>query len=120
MMWYEITGWPGYRINHRREVLSLKGEHPRTLKPGRAVTLRKDGRYVRVSVEELMRLAGLSAPLPPLQIHHEAARDCCDQGHLFTPENTMRRKGKHGDIRKCRRCHRDAVARWRAKKKLRD
>ncbi len=50
--------------------------------------------------------------------HHEAARDACDLGHEFTPENTMRRKGRNGNtIRKCKECHRITTARYRAKKK---
>jgi hypothetical protein len=119
-MWYEIPGWPGYRINHRREVMSLHGESPQILKPGDSVRLHRDGKYTKCQVIDLMKLAGISIPLPELQVapHHEAARDRCDQGHEFTPENTMHRKGRNGNtIRKCKRCHADAMARWRAKKK---
>lgn len=49
--------------------------------------------------------------------HNEASRDRCDQGHLFTPENTMRRKTRNGDVRKCRECHRITTARYRARKR---
>jgi len=50
--------------------------------------------------------------------HYEANRDCCDQGHEFTPENTMRRKARNGNIiRKCRECHRITTARYRARRK---
>lgn len=49
--------------------------------------------------------------------HFEASRPACDQGHEFTPENTMRRKTKNGDVRKCKECHRITTARYRAKKK---
>ena len=46
-----------------------------------------------------------------------ASRDRCAQGHEFTPENTMRRKGRNGNtIRKCKECHRIVTARYRAKK----
>jgi hypothetical protein len=48
---------------------------------------------------------------------YEALRDACDQGHLFTPENTMRRKTPNGDVRKCKECHRLSIARYRARKK---
>jgi hypothetical protein len=113
-MWYEIPGIPGYRVNLRREVLSLKGEEPRILKRGSRVKLRINGQYVTYPVTELMQRAGIAGVLQ-VQTHHEAARDRCDQGHEFTPENTMRRKGRNGNpIRKCRECHRLAVARWRA------
>lgn len=49
--------------------------------------------------------------------HPEASRTRCDQGHEFTPQNTMRRKTKHGDVRKCKECHRITMARYRARKK---
>lgn len=123
MIWYE-TGVAGYRINHRGEVLSVKGEDPMILKPrrcasGPTVTLRQDGRYVTYRVYDLMALAGLQVPHAAIEVrlHPEAARTHCDQGHLFTAENTMRRKGARGDIRKCRQCHNLAMARYRAKKK---
>lgn len=125
MMWYEIPGLSGYRINHRREVLSLKGEEPQVMKTrrtphGDTVMLRRDGKYVNCQVHDLMVAAGLQLPKPivPRSIHPEAARQCCDQGHEFTPENTMRRVCRGRVIRKCKHCHRDAVARCRAKKKV--
>lgn len=49
--------------------------------------------------------------------HFEASRTACDQGHEFTPANTMRRKTKNGDVRKCKECHRITTARYRARKK---
>lgn len=49
-------------------------------------------------------------------VHPMASRDSCVNGHEFTPENTMRRKTKNGDVRKCKECHRLAVARYRARK----
>jgi hypothetical protein len=52
--------------------------------------------------------------------HHsvtEANRTECDSGHEFTPQNTMRRKGKYGDVRKCKECHRISMARYRARRK---
>lgn len=52
------------------------------------------------------------------KMHHEAARKACDQGHEFTPENTMVRKTKNGGTcRKCKECHADYMARYRAKRK---
>lgn len=116
MFWYEIRTVPGYRISHIGEVLSLKGDEPRVMKIwNNRVTLRQDGRSVTYSIPQLMALADISVP-PPEHPHPEAMRKTCDQGHEFTAANTMRRGGKNGDIRKCKRCHRDAVARWRAKK----
>lgn len=113
-MWYEIPGVKGFRINYRGEILDLQGEDPevREAKP----TVRLHERTYRT--QELMKLVGLRTPLPALQItHHEAVRDRCDQGHEFTPQNTMRRKGRNGnEIRKCKRCHADTVKRWRHKK----
>lgn len=55
-------------------------------------------------------------------VHHEAARTHCDAGHEWTPDNTMWRWGKGGKAggvkyRKCRRCHADYMARYRAKRK---
>jgi hypothetical protein len=54
--------------------------------------------------------------------HYEANRTKCDQGHDYTPENTMWRYGKGGKAggkkyRKCKECHRLAIAAQRAKKK---
>jgi hypothetical protein len=124
-MWYEIPTFSGYRIDHLGEVLSLKGAEPRVMKTWvadghRRVMLRQNGRYVNCKISDLLSLANLHYDQEPVEkaqhVPYEAARDCCDQGHEFTPENTMRRKGRHGDIRKCKRCHRDSVARWRAKK----
>lgn len=51
---------------------------------------------------------------------YEAARTHCDNGHEFTPENTMWRWGKGGKTkgvryRKCKKCHAIYIARYRAK-----
>ena len=50
-----------------------------------------------------------------------AARDSCENGHEFTPENTGWRYGHGGKAggvknRRCKECHRQAIARYRAKK----
>lgn len=54
--------------------------------------------------------------------HHEASRTQCDEGHDYTPQNSMWRYGKGGKTsgikyRKCKECHRLAIARYRARKK---
>lgn len=48
--------------------------------------------------------------------HYEAARDCCDNGHEFTPANTRIVYWPDGSFRQrsCRACHNDATKeRWR-------
>lgn len=50
-------------------------------------------------------------------VHPMARRDACSNGHEFTPQNTMRRKTRNGDVRKCKECHRQAIARYRARLK---
>jgi hypothetical protein len=156
MIWYEIPGFPGYRINQMAEVMSLKGAEPRIMKTfptskghHRRVALRVDGKYVNISVHLLMARTFMGPAPEGLQVchrngdgwqnnlgnlyygtqsrnnfdqvehgtHGEASRTHCDQGHEFTPENTMRRKTKHGDVRKCKRCHAITTARYRARKK---
>ena len=52
-----------------------------------------------------------------------AQRDACENGHEFTPENTGWRWGHGGKAsgvknRRCKECHRQAIARYRAKKKV--
>jgi hypothetical protein len=159
MVWYEIPGFPGYRINHHREVLSLKQDEPRVMKTWiegdyHRVMLRRNGEYVNCKIAYLM-LITFVGPRPEGQeichgsegslndsltnirwgtssennfdqvehgTHYEAARDCCDQGHEFTPENTGWRWGKGGKksgvkCRRCKECHRINTARCRAKKK---
>lgn len=116
MMWYEIPGIPGYRINHRRDVMSLQGEWPIVLVSRDKIRLIKDGHYVTYRTQALWDLVSAGIPLQ-VSVHHETAREACDRGHEFTPENTMRRKTKNGDVRKCRRCHNDAVNRYRAKRR---
>jgi hypothetical protein len=114
MIWYEIPGLPGYRINYHAEVLSMKGAEPRVLKPYRRhwVRLCHNGCYLTLTTGELLDRAGLHVPSAP-----SGGRDSCAQGHLFTPQNTMRRINRGRVIRKCRRCHAEAMARYRAKKK---
>lgn len=154
MMWYEIPGFPGYRINHQCEVLSMKQGDPKVMKSWvadgyRRIMLRRDGQYVNCKIAVLMlttfveprpegmeachgpggglddRLSNLRWDTPSENgldqvrhgTHHEASRPACDQGHEFTPENTMRRKTKCGYVRKCKECHRITMARYRARKK---
>jgi hypothetical protein len=114
MIWYEIPGLPGYRINYHAEVLSLKGVEPRVLKPYRRdqVRLCHHGRYLIVTTRELLDRAQLHIPAAP-----SGGRDRCAQGHLFTPQNTMRRVNRGRVTRKCRRCHAEAMARYRARKR---
>lgn len=123
MMWYGISKFPGYRINHLGEVMSLKQEEPRIMKTWesghhRYVVLRQNDRSVSCKISDLLVLADLHMPEKPVEKshHYEAARSCCDKGHKFTPENTMKRKCRGRIVRKCKRCHRDSVTRWRAKK----
>lgn len=119
MMWYEISGIPKYRINHLGQIMSLQGESPVILKYKEQVRLIVEGRYVTYSTQALLDFALTGTPLQG-SVHPESARGSCDKGHKFTPENTMRRKGKNGDIRKCRRCHNDAVNRYRRSRRASD
>lgn len=69
MIWYEIPGWPGYRISHKTDVLSLRGDEPRLLKPGRSgpyrtVSLMRDGKPHTLRLHVLMALTFLG-PRPP-------------------------------------------------------
>ena len=42
--------------------------------------------------------------------HHYASRDRCNEGHLYTPENTIYRKDSSGGrARRCRTCHNKAM-----------
>ncbi len=157
MIWYEIPGFQGYRINLQAEVMSTKFNEPRIMKVWPddknmhwRLMLRRNGQYVTVGVHVLMALVFLGPCPEGMQVchnngdgfdnritnlrydipsnnnldqvrhgtHSEASRDCCDQGHEFTPENTMRRKGRNGnEIRKCKECHRITMARYRARRK---
>jgi hypothetical protein len=59
MIWYEIPGWPGYRISHTADILSLKRNEPRLLQPSvrgeyLRVNLTKDGQLTMVRVHVLM------------------------------------------------------------------
>lgn len=117
MMWYRIPGWPGYRINHRREVLSLQDPDEPVILAGDHVTLCRDGKPTVQRVSDLMARAGLQVWHSEPPAHPESSRDACDQGHAFTPENTMRRASPNGDIRKCRACHNKAMRRYRARKR---
>lgn len=220
MIWMPIPGWQGYRASLDGQIMSLKSEEPRILKPKTdsktgylRIELRQDGWGKELTVHQLIALTYLGPPplgqhvchndgnklnchagnlrydtpagnvadqithgthvsiaiaartrcnhgheftpentywrrgheegkvyrqckrcqilatyrwrarrkglVPPkFGANHEAARTRCDQGHLFTPENTMRRKTRNGtDCRKCKECHRQAMARYRAKKR---
>ncbi len=61
--------------------------------------------------------AGLHRKRECAQITH------CPQGHEYTPENTLLKKGANGKLRSCRKCHRarQDAAYWAAKaQKLQD
>jgi hypothetical protein len=117
MMWYEIPGFPGYRLNHLEEVMSTKGLEPLIMKTWDVngtqwVMLRKDGEYVHCRIESLMARTFPSKEDVP-KPHHEAVRDKCDNGHRFTASNTLARKSRGRTIRQCRSCRNLAMRRYR-------
>lgn len=77
MMWYEIPGFSGYRINLRAEVMSLKQSEPRIMKPWPddkglhwAIQLRRNGEYVSTTVHALMARTFLGPCPTGLQVCH--------------------------------------------------
>jgi hypothetical protein len=163
MIWYDIPNFPGYKISHTGQVLSLKFSEPRIMKQYISTTgywsvfLRRDGKYVNCKIHILL-MRTFHGPCPPGQnvchndgnklnlslsnlrydspsgnnldqvnhgTHFEANRDACDQGHPFTPENTGWRWGRGGKAggkkcRRCKECHRLAIAEQRAKKRRKE
>jgi hypothetical protein len=86
--------------------------------------LHKDGDSLNCKLHNLHYGTGTENNLDQVQhgTHPESRRTACDQGHEYTPENTMWRWGKPGKIsgkkyRKCRKCHNLAIAAQRAKLK---
>ena len=77
MLWVEIPGWPGYRASPKGEILSVKGNEPRILKPKvnprngfLYVSLQRDDRSNTRAVHVLVALAFLGPRPPGLQVRH--------------------------------------------------
>jgi hypothetical protein len=64
-------------------------------------------------MEPVTNRVNLRRGLPPGR--YNAAKNRCDNGHEFTPENTYRTAENE---RHCRRCRAGATQRWRARQKL--
>ena len=76
-MWYEIPDFPGYRMNHLAEVMSLLGEEPQIKqahickKSGYwRITLRQDGKDVNCQLHQLVARVFLGPCPPGLQVCH--------------------------------------------------
>jgi hypothetical protein len=120
MIWMPIPGFPGHKASPDGQILELNAEGYQMLWPvfdPRSGELQVEVNESRVSVPYLVALAYHRNYVAPPRRHHEAIRDRCDQGHLFTPQNTMRRTSRGRKIRKCKTCHRLAVARYRARRR---
>jgi hypothetical protein len=63
--------------------------------------------HLRAVTQKVNILAGTGSPAINAKKTH------CKQGHEFTAENTMVRKGRYGPQRSCRICVRSYDAQWR-------
>jgi hypothetical protein len=119
MMWYEIPEFPGYRINHRAEVMSLKGASgPRILTPQlnrhtgyMQVTLRQNGKTVCAKIHILMARTFLGPCPEGLQVCHGPRGQLNNSpGNLRydTPSQNTLDQVKQGTHHEAARTHCDA------------